>query len=306
MEDLNENKEVQTIGEMLKNARIKQNKTLDEVADELCIRQFYLTAIEEMDFENMPPMPYSLGFIRSYAKLLGLNSDRIVFAYRQILTGEKEPEPHRDSHQKEKSAPRMKHFLLVILGLALLAAAWSVFPTNSEFEDATEENTITLPEPVIVSEEQENKAVSNKIRGAVKKHNDDADKNTVATEEKEDNKVLEEARATEDTKAEKETKKEKKEVKQKKDEQAEEAVLPKMRIVLTGPSWLELRHGKKVLLNGVYNKGYKYDLPSDKGLIITVGRPRNVQFYVNNKLTQVVTNIKRKNVSLDSYFKTQD
>lgn len=305
MEDLNGNKEVQTIGEMLKNARIKQNKTIDEIADELCIRQFYLTAIEEMDFENIPPMPYGLGFVRSYAKLLGLNSDRIVFAYRQILTGEKEPEPLYQNQQTEKSTPRLKHFLLVILGLALLAAAWSVLPTNAEFEDATEENTITLPEPVIVSEEQENKAVAEEV--ATEQNDEDADKDDSASVEKEkkadsaENKT-EETKETKAAEAEKEVKADTKE----EEKQAEKAVLPKMRIVLTGPSWLELRQGRKVLLNGVYNKGYKYDLPSAEGLIITVGRPRNVQFYVNDKLTQVVTNIKRKNVSLDSYFKTQD
>ena len=301
MEDLNENKEVQTIGEMLKNARIKQNKTLDEVSEELCIRQFYLTAIEEMDVENMPPLPYRLGFLRSYAKLLGLNSDRIVFAYRQ-LTGEKESEPLYQNQQTEKSAPHLKHFLLVLLGLALLAAAWSVLPTNAEFEDATEENTITLPEPVIVSEEQENKAVAEEV--ATERNDEEANKDGSASAEKE-KKADSAENKTEETKA-AEAEKEVKEDIKKEEKQAEEAVLPKMRIVLTGPSWLELRQGKKVLLNGVYNKGYKYDLPSGEGLIITVGRPRNVQFYVNDKLTQVVTNIKRKNVSLDSYFKTQD
>ena len=79
-----------------------------------------------------------------------------------------------------------------------------------------------------------------------------------------------------------------------------------MRIVLTGPSWLELRQGNKVLLNGVYNKGYKYTIPSEKGLIISVGRPLNVQFYLDDNPIKVATNIKRKNLSLDSYFKTQD
>lgn len=307
MEDITENKEVQTIGEMLRNARIKQNKTIEEIAEELCIREIYLTAIENMDFDNMPPMPYGLGFVRNYSKLLGLNSDRIVFSYRQIMTGEEEPKPQSENHHPETSGPRPKHFILGILGLALLAVAWSVLPTTSKFEDISEDNSVTVPTPVIVADEEE-KPAAKKVKKAEKKKVE-SDKTEAKDKDKakdkkdvKDTKEETKESATQEEKA-KEDKKEEKKADEKK---AEKAALPKMRIVLTGPSWLELRQDNKVLLNGVYNKGYKYDLPSGKGLIISVGRPRNVQFYLDDKPVQVATNIRRKNLSLDSYFKTQD
>lgn len=308
MEDLIENEEVQTIGEMLRNARVKQNKTLDEIADELCIRKFYLNAIENMDFANIPPMPYCLGFVRSYAKLLGLNSDRIVASYKQILTGEDEPTQQNTKGEKVSSYPRLKHVIFGILGLVLLAVAWSVLPTTSKFEDVSEESSNVLPKPVIVSEEEEKKVEKKVVAEETEKVKDEkktetktkAETDAVADEkqvkdakEDKDKKV----KADEETKATEDKKEEKK---------AEKAVLPQMKIVLTGPSWLELRQGKKVLLNGIYNKGYKYNVPSEKGLIITVGRPRNVQFYLDEKPVTVATNINRKNISLDKYFKTQD
>lgn len=318
MEDITENKEVQTIGEMLKNARIKQNKTIEEVAKELCVREIYLTAIENMDFDNMPPMPYGLGFVRSYAKLLGLNSDRIVFSYRQIMTGEEEPKPQSENHHAETSGPRPKHFVLGILGLAILAVAWSVLPTTSKFEDISEDNSVTVPTPVIVADEEENQIIKHSEKDIKnnKKENTESDDNTVnkkdengIDKDKLKDKDKDNDKDIKDSKQEKkqDAKEDKKTEEKSKDEKnAEKVTLPQMRIVLTGPSWLELRQGNKVLLNGVYNKGYKYTIPSEKGLIISVGRPLNVQFYLDDNPIKVATNIKRKNLSLDSYFKTQD
>ena len=304
MEDLIENEEVQTIGEMLRNARVKQNKTLDEIADELCIRKFYLNAIENMDFANIPPMQYCLGFVRSYAQLLGLNSDRIVASYKQVLTGEDETHQQNVSGEVVSSYPRLKHIIFGVLGLALLAVAWSVLPTTSKFEDISEENNAVLPEPVIVAEEDEKKVEEPKVEKKVV-----AEDIKEAKEAKDEKKSDEKAKSATDEKKVKDAKEEKvktDESKKEEEKKAEKVVLPQMKVVLTGPSWLELRKGNKILLNGIYNKGYKYDIPSEKGLVITVGRPRNVQFYLDDKPVTVATNIKRKNISLDSYFKTQD
>ena len=47
-EENEETAEVQSVGELLHNARVKQGKTIAEVADDLCIRKFYLNAIENI------------------------------------------------------------------------------------------------------------------------------------------------------------------------------------------------------------------------------------------------------------------
>ena len=297
MEDMTENNETHTIGGMLKDARIKKNMTIDEAAEELCIRKYYLNAIENMDFENMPPMPYGLGFVRSYAELLGLNTDRVVFSYRQVMTGQEEQKPLHENNKSETATPHIKHFIMGAVGLALLAVAWSVLPTTSKFEDISEENAVVVPEPVIVADEEE--AVIKEVKSKKDKIKKDKDSKAKAEAE------VEEKNTTEKEKNVKEVKEEKEET-AKEDVKTDKAVLPKMRVVLTGPSWLELRQGNKVLLNNVYNKGYTYELPSGKGLVISVGRPRNVQFFLDDKPIQVASNIKRKNISLDSYFKTQD
>lgn len=260
-------KEVHTIGEMLKNARMSQKKDLEVAAADLCIRKSYLAAIEDMDLEHIPPMPYCLGFVRSYAKYLGLNSDRIVASYRQFLNGEEPIEddvPEQES-VPETAAPHLKHIFFAVLGLSVLLIAWSVLPFSENVEEYKEDTSAEIvSEPIIVQEEND----------------------------------TEESVAEKDIEAAEEEKTEEKEV-----EEKAEIPASRLQIVLTGSSWLELKNGAKVLINGIHTRGYKYDIPNEKGWIITVGKPQYVQFYLEGKPVKIVSATQRKNVSLDKFVK---
>ena len=96
--------EAQNVGELLRNTRLKKGKTLGDVSKDLCIRKFYLEAIESMDAANLPVMPYGLGFVRSYADYLGLNSSRITQAYRQVVYAVPDEETLRQT-AKIKTTP---------------------------------------------------------------------------------------------------------------------------------------------------------------------------------------------------------
>ena len=43
-----ETDEAQNVGELLRNTRLKKGKTLGDVSKDLCIRKFYLEAIERI------------------------------------------------------------------------------------------------------------------------------------------------------------------------------------------------------------------------------------------------------------------
>lgn len=79
------------IGGILKQARLSKGKKIPEVAQTLCIRKAYLEAIEANDYEKIPEAPYGIGFIRSYADYLGLNSSLIIQKYKE----ETEPKNRR-------------------------------------------------------------------------------------------------------------------------------------------------------------------------------------------------------------------
>ena len=83
------NGEATTVGMFLKYTRMKQKKSIEAVSDALCIRKIYIQALEEDDYETLSPVPYGIGFVRSYAKYLGLNSDKIAQYYKQQATPQK-------------------------------------------------------------------------------------------------------------------------------------------------------------------------------------------------------------------------
>lgn len=66
------------IGEQLRAARIARGKSLQDVQADLHIREKYLEALEEEKFQVIPGIVYAKGFLRSYARYLGLDEDALI------------------------------------------------------------------------------------------------------------------------------------------------------------------------------------------------------------------------------------
>lgn len=66
------------IGETLRETREQRGVTLDEAAEETRIRATHLAAIEQEDFDRLGGDVYVRGFIRSYAKCLGLDPEPLL------------------------------------------------------------------------------------------------------------------------------------------------------------------------------------------------------------------------------------
>lgn len=309
MEENIKQEKAQTVGTMLKNARLKRGKTIAEVAEELCIRKSYITAIEEMDYAHIPPVPYGVGFIRSYAKYLDLNEDRIISSYRQNMIEENEEKKTLKNENMETSKPHFKHIFIGLCGLAVLFVVWSVMPVSEQVEEFREDAANIIPEPVIVDSELDEEAML-QIQAEDEKDGEITEETAAETiteseqtepetsedaEDEDGEKTAEEAEET-STQATEETTEDAAE------NAVDEAETP-MKIVVSGPTWIELRQDKNVLLKGkVYDNGFEYAVPNEKGLKITVGRPHNIKFMINGEEVPVVSVMKRKNVSLDEFM----
>lgn len=91
-------------GEILKQARLAQNKTLADVTKSTNLPERHLTALEADQYDTLPEPTYVKGYIRAYAKYLGLPSDDMVKHYEEtigIATG-----PLATLHHSQKSEPR--------------------------------------------------------------------------------------------------------------------------------------------------------------------------------------------------------
>jgi cytoskeleton protein RodZ len=113
------------VGELLRLTRERLGHELQTVANQLRIRLAYLEAIEDSRFRDLPGTTYAVGFVRSYADYLGLDSSDIVRRFREeaarIHGRTKLVFPALTA---EGMVPRTAVLLLSAAGLVAAYAAW--------------------------------------------------------------------------------------------------------------------------------------------------------------------------------------
>ncbi|MBI3440376.1 MAG: helix-turn-helix domain-containing protein [Proteobacteria bacterium] len=117
-----------SVGEMLRVARVSKNLGVEEVSVALRIRASQLRAIEENNIDALPGMTYAIGFVRSYANYVGLDGIDVVHKFRA-------EHGHAPAHTKltfpePEVESRMPDPLMVGIGafLAIVALVlWTVY-----------------------------------------------------------------------------------------------------------------------------------------------------------------------------------
>jgi cytoskeletal protein RodZ len=129
--------ELASFGEELRREREIRGISLKEIADATKISKRFLEAIERNDHRTLPAPVFTRGFIREYARYLGLNADEIVNRYNYAAAGDDRIEKsvhlerlaHREPPMKKGIPPpyarvdRNVYILLVIVA-ALALATW--------------------------------------------------------------------------------------------------------------------------------------------------------------------------------------
>lgn len=68
----------QSYGDILRSTRENHGMTTREVARDLHVREDIISALEQGDFESIPPQGYSRNMIKSYSRLLGLDTNKMT------------------------------------------------------------------------------------------------------------------------------------------------------------------------------------------------------------------------------------
>jgi len=69
------------LGETLRQQRESRKITLDMIAEATKIGKRYLLAIEAGEYGDLPGSVFNKGYVREYAKFVGLDPERMVNAY---------------------------------------------------------------------------------------------------------------------------------------------------------------------------------------------------------------------------------
>jgi len=82
-----------SVGAKLKMERERQNRETAEIAEELCITQRYLRAIEQDDLKCLPGSFFYKSFVRQYAAILGMDEKLVLPGVEALVAKEDPPEP---------------------------------------------------------------------------------------------------------------------------------------------------------------------------------------------------------------------
>lgn len=113
------------IGAAMRTARQSLGLSLIEIAETTRVRERHLEAIEAGRIDQLPSRPFTIGYVRAYAKALGLDADATAARYRTEF-----PSPDDELHTpvgvRHDRQPRSKLWL-ALAGLAVAAiVGWNV------------------------------------------------------------------------------------------------------------------------------------------------------------------------------------
>jgi cytoskeleton protein RodZ len=116
---------MESIGEFFKQVRETKGLTIDEVASKTRIRTDFVKALEEGNFAKLPDQVFARGFVRSYARSLGLDEDDAIQRFSQSSgayydkQGERERLKVRQAEEDRKRKANRKAVAIAI-GIAIL------------------------------------------------------------------------------------------------------------------------------------------------------------------------------------------
>lgn len=139
-------------GVVLARARNSQGLSLAEVADHLKITESYVRAIEESAFDDLPQAAFVRGYIRNYAKMVGLSGQELVDDYDQFTGNSSLEAPRLQGGRRVKPLrahrfPSPVHAFALVLVVSLAGLSYYLWNNWLSTEPATQ---FTMTEELIV------------------------------------------------------------------------------------------------------------------------------------------------------------
>jgi len=115
-----------TLGEGLRAARDASMRTLDQLADATRVRADYLKALEENAWGLLPSRPFTLGYVRAYARALGLDEEAAADRFKAEYPDNAERLQAPVGSELE-DVKRRSPWILAVVGVMIAGVvAWNV------------------------------------------------------------------------------------------------------------------------------------------------------------------------------------
>ncbi len=113
-------------GRELRAARERSGIERETIASRLRLRVSQFDALERDHYEELPPPTFVRGYIRTYAREVGLDADDLVAAYDATGAGDDEPDiqPATGSERPHTGRGTLVGLILIVLAVGGGGAAW--------------------------------------------------------------------------------------------------------------------------------------------------------------------------------------
>ncbi|MDX5367133.1 MAG: DUF4115 domain-containing protein [Alphaproteobacteria bacterium] len=127
--------EAESVGADLRAARLRRGEDIRSIAQSLRIRRDPLEALEESRYDALPARAYAIGFVRSYAEYLGLDSRHVVDRYKAELdrneTGAADIQ-FADGPREERRLPRGTALIVALVVASGAYGGWLLTKSTDE------------------------------------------------------------------------------------------------------------------------------------------------------------------------------
>jgi len=141
-----------SIGETLRQARMRQRLDIADVEERTKIRAKYLRALENEEFGMLPGPTFVKTFLRTYAEALGLDPQRLVEDYRTGYESAEEVEqvqslgPPGVGRDRRRGGPRLGGGSLVLLvAVGIVALLVAIGLASGDGDDGGDQASVTEP-----------------------------------------------------------------------------------------------------------------------------------------------------------------
>jgi cytoskeleton protein RodZ len=137
---------LESVGQDLRAARLRRGDEIAAVSRALKIRKDHLDALENDRLEDLPGRTYAIGFVRSYARHLGLDSAQYVERYKQDISGRTDEQIREPAPIHQEEGRRLPQGWRIIAGVVVLLLGYGVWHLMFSGGDT---NQTVPPAPVI-------------------------------------------------------------------------------------------------------------------------------------------------------------
>jgi cytoskeleton protein RodZ len=114
-----------SIGDFFKQVRETKGLTVDEVASKTRIRTDFVKALEEGNFAKLPDQVFARGFVRSYARSLGLDEEDAIHRFIQSAGAFYEKQDERErlkvrQAEEERKRRANRKAVAIAIGIAIV------------------------------------------------------------------------------------------------------------------------------------------------------------------------------------------